>query len=205
LYVYTFDEETGLYKYEGLQKDFLQDYSFSTNYPIGYYVLSRTILPDNLVSGENATEENDENQEQNWCVETEVESLIWTEEDINKVLADIEETKNNTTGKQLFVNVPSGSTVPAKIFEASKGINIAIVSECGIWANFSGGNYKAIDYVAGGTISSKVIDGMVNVGEENIVYISLKHEGELPSTCIVEYINGYIGGGQGFRYCRRAY
>lgn len=127
---------------------------------------------------------------EDWYVETEVDSLEWTEEDINKVLADIEETRNNTTDKQLYVHVPSGSKVPAKIFEASNGINITIISEDGIYASFSGGIYKAIDYVAGGTISDKAIDGMVNVGENNIVYLSLKHEGQLPSSCVISYIGG---------------
>lgn len=161
------------------------------------YVVSKTELPAELVDSSN-----NEVTDEKWCVETEVDSLVWTEEDINKILADIEETRNNTTEKKLYIHVPSGSKVPAKIFEASNGIDITIISEDGIWAEFSGGSYKAIDYVAGGTISNKAIDGMVNVGEDTIVYLSLKHEGELPSLCVISYLQGHteIGLGGEFNF-----
>ena len=183
---YYFNEETKMYQRVEDAKMINDYFNFQLNITQGgKYVVSKTELPAELVENHN-----NEDIDKKWCNETEVDSLVWTEEDINKILADIEETRNNTTDKQLYVHVPSGSKVPAKIFEAAKGIDISIISEDGIWAEFSGGDYKAIDYVAGGTISNKVIDGMVNVGEDTIVYLSLKHEGQLPAKCYISYFQG---------------
>ena len=190
MYIYSFNETTQSYKLVDSMEDpygylSLIGKDWDLFYPAGGYLLTHQKL-----------ESEDENEggigsgPEDWCVETEVDSLVWTEEDINKVLEAIEETRNNTTDKQLYVHVPSGSKVPAKIFEAANGIDISIISEDGIWAEFSGGNYKAIDYVAGGVISNKAIDGMVNVGEDTIVYLSLKHEGQLPAKCYISYLDG---------------
>lgn len=159
----------------------------------GKYVVSTTELPAELVAEVGG---NGSTPDGLWH-EVKVDSLVWTEEDINSVLVAIEETKNDTSNKFLIVQVPSGSKVPAKIFEASNGIDICIKSADGIWATFAGGSYKAIDYVAGGTISNKAIDGMVNVGEDNIVYLSLKHEGQLPSLCEISYHGGSTMDGMG--------
>jgi len=153
------------------------------------YIVSKTELPEELVSKATDNEIN-QGGEAELFIETEVNSVTWTEEDINSVLKSIEEARNNTTYKKLYVHVPSGSRVPAKIFEVASGIDITIISEDGIHAYFTGESYKAIDYVAGGTISKKAIDGMVSVGEDNILYISLKHEGELPALCNLTYYSG---------------
>ena len=186
----SFNENTEAYEYFDSVEDPYRTLSMlgkgAVLYPQGGYAIYNQIV--GIGSG----------PDEAWCVETEVDSLVWTEEDINHVLEAIEETKNNTTDKQLYVHVPSGSKVPAKIFEAANGIDISIISEDGIWAEFSGGEYKAIDYVAGGKISNKAIDGMVNVGEDTIVYLSLNHEGQLPAKCYISYLQGYteigIGG-----------
>lgn len=57
LYIYSFDEESKLYKYKGTEQDPFEVYNFTTDAPIGRYVLTHTILPDELVIGENAKEE----------------------------------------------------------------------------------------------------------------------------------------------------
>ena len=160
----------------------------------GKYVVSKTELPAELVAESSG---GIGSAPDGLWHEVGVDSLEWTEEDIDLVLEAIEETKKDTINKYLVVQVPSGSKVPAKIFEAAKGIDISIKSEDGIWATFLGGNYKAIDYVAGGTVSNKVINGMVNVGESNIVYLSLKHDGELPAKCEISYHGGTTMDGMG--------
>lgn len=186
----SFDENTKSYEYFDQVADPYKTLSMlgkgAVLYPQGGYAIYHGVAA--FGDGE---------ESENWCVETEVDSLVWTEEDINKILAAIEETRNNTTDKKLYIHVPSESKVPAKIFEAAKGIDISIISEDGIWAKFSGGSYKAIDYVAGGTISNKAIDGMVNVGEDTIVYLSLKHEGQLPAKCYISYLQGHTEIGLG--------
>lgn len=99
LYIYSYDENTKLYKYEGFCEDPFKVYDFETDYPIGKYVLTHTIISDDIVSGENAKEENKEQNQTQTGGEINKEENKETERNEQKEEEKQEEIKKEDTTK----------------------------------------------------------------------------------------------------------